>query len=97
MQIIEEVEAPWGINGNWLMRIEFDFQPYERATFDYPGCDQEITVTAAAVSADGGKTWSEANDFSLDKRKLKNVVLDRIESDDKDHAIETFHDSLAAA
>ncbi len=32
--------------------VYFDYQPYESATLEYPGCDAEVTINAVEVDAD---------------------------------------------
>ena len=86
MQIIEKIEAPWGVKGDLLMRIDFDFQPYEKPTWNYPGCDEEYTINGASISVDGRKTWAEVDDVKLDKRALNNTVIDALERDRFDEA-----------
>ena len=86
MQIIEKIEAPWGVKGDLLMRIDFDFQPEEKPTWNYPGCDEEYTINGASISVDGGATWVDVDDLKLDKRQLKHIVIDALERDRFDEA-----------
>jgi len=86
MQIIEKIEAPCGVKGGFLMRIDFDFQPEEKPSWTGPGRDEEYTIHGASISVDGGATWVDVDDLKLDKRQLKHIVIDALERDRFDEA-----------
>ena len=62
---------PLGCKGDFLMRIDFDFQPYEKPTWTYPGCDEEYTINGASISVDGGKHGPMSMTSSWTSARLK--------------------------
>jgi hypothetical protein len=45
--------------------VEYDFQPFEKATLTYPGCDAQITLESVIVAND---------DCVLDDLNLKTII-----------------------
>jgi len=42
--------ADCGILGELEFEVEYDYQPAERNTYNYPGCDEEITITGVKLA-----------------------------------------------
>jgi len=40
-----EMYCDLGVFGEQLIHIHYDYQPYERATREYPGCEEGIDIT----------------------------------------------------
>lgn len=41
-----ETTLDFGAIGEQTVDVEFDYQPAERMTRDYPGCEAEVTITS---------------------------------------------------
>lgn len=41
-----DIYVDLGLFGEQKVTINFDYQPFEHQTHDYPGCDESITITS---------------------------------------------------
>jgi len=57
----------------WAVRIDYDYQPFEPMTKDYPGCYEDATVTAVYKSVAG--QWKDCTDESEDAHNSMEIEI----------------------
>lgn len=57
---------------NVELEVEFDFQPYEPSTSEYPGCPEEIVITSVVL--DGTDITDFIWEF-MDIEEIEKLVL----------------------
>ena len=73
--------------------IEFDYQPAERQTRDYPGCDADVEITAVYANGQDISYWVEAH-MDFFREKCFESVAQAIEDDEYDRGEERYYAEL---
>lgn len=65
-----------------LFSVEFDFQPFEPVTRDYPGCEASVTITEIRLGDVDVIEWFSARELDT----LRDAVMRRHTEDLRDAA-----------
>jgi len=69
--------------------VDYDYQPYEAQTLEYPGCREEVTLNRVLIHG----TWVDASKFSHEwRQEAEASILADIHEDNE--ASEPDHDDL---
>lgn len=76
-------------------RIKFDYQPAERATRFYPGCEEKFTINSVAMQIRAG-TWIDLSSAEYDDREMIQHILDAREQARADAALDDYLNRMVA-
>ena len=76
-------------------RIKFDYQPEEKATRFYPGCDEKFRINSVAMQIRAG-TWIDLSSAEYDDREMIQHVLDAREQERRDADLDRYFSRSAA-
>lgn len=94
--IIEDTIEGRGTGINVKYRIRFDYQPAEKATSFYPGCDEEFTINSVAMQIRAG-TWIDLSSAEYDDAAMIQHILDAREQERRDAELDRWLMSRHAA
>lgn len=76
-------------------RIKFDYQPAEKATSFYPGCEEKFTINSVAMQIRAG-TWIDLSSAEYDDREMIQHILDAREQERRDAELDRYFSRSAA-
>ena len=77
-------------------RIRFDYQPAEKETRFYPGCDESFSINSVAMQMRAG-TWVDLTSAEYDNGDMLQHIKDAREQARRDAAFDRYFNNMEAA
>ena len=94
--IVDDTLEGAGVCIDVKYRIRFDYQPEEKATSFYPGCDESFSINSVAMQIRAG-TWVDLSSAEYDDREMIQHILDAREQARRDAAFDRYFNNSEAS
>lgn len=94
LTVIKTIEGG-GICMDVALRIEHDYQPGEKATRLYPGCDEKYSICGVEMQIAPG-VWVDISNANYDDGDMIQHILDAREQERRDAELDRYFSRSAA-